>query len=127
MGILSILKHRKLPRRYNNFYLAWVEETAGFTYYLCVIFHNKQHIPTHYITFLSTRSYYIPRGIGHNMIRQLDNILCYCLTHTQEMKPRKFNKKTMIIVTYPTVRHYVDILPLRRNLMTLMKQICGKL
>ena len=125
MGILNILRHKKLPRRYDNFYLAWVEEAGSFRYDLCIIFHDKQHIPTHYITFLSTSSYFIPIGIGHCIIRQTQNRLAYYSAHVQEIKPRKFNRKTMRIVRYLTIRHYMDILPIRRDLITLIQQICG--
>lgn len=119
------IRRKKLPRRYDNFYLAWVEEIPSlFYYYLCVIFYDKQHTPTHYIPLFHTSTFFIPIDITHRLRQQLRNNIAYYADNSQEITPWKFNKRILRIVRYLSVRHYVELLPLRRKLITVIKHIC---
>lgn len=117
-------RRKKLPRRYDNFYLAWVEDNQNFFYYLCVIFYDKQHTPTHYISIFNTSSFFIPIDIRDCLTKQLRNNITYYSTHAEGITPRKFNKRSLRVVRHLSIRHYVELLPLRRNLITLIKHIC---
>lgn len=122
------IRRKKLPRRYDNFYLAWVEDRQSlFYYYLCVIFYDKQYTPTHYIPLFNTSSFFIPRDITPRLRQRLrgniDNI-AYSANNSQEITPWKFNKRILRVVRYLSVREYVKLLPLRRKLITTIKDIC---
>ena len=121
---MLLRRRKKLPRRYDNFYLAWVETAESFLYYLCVIFCDKQRTPTHYISIFNTSSFFIPIDIRDHITLQLKNNVAYYSTHAEGITPRKFNKRNLRVVRYLSIRHYVELLPLRRNLITLIKHIC---
>ena len=118
------IRRKKLPRRHDNFYLAWIEERASFSYYLCVIFYDKQHTPTHYISILRTSSFFIPIGVTPRLRQRLRDNITYYANHSQEITPMTFNIRILRVVRYLSVRHYVELLPLRRKLITTIKDIC---